>query len=99
MVAIDSNTILVSPIKNRKDEELQRAYLELLHREKEAGISVKNHVLDNECSTSMKELIRKECKLELVPPGRHSQNLEVQASFNCHSLRCRRIFPNVRPFH
>ena len=48
MVVIDSNAILVSPIKNRKDEELQRAYLELLHRAKEAGIAVKKYVLDNE---------------------------------------------------
>ena len=75
MVVIDSNAILVSPIKNRKDEELQRAYLELLHRAKEARIAVKKHVLDNKCSTSMKEIIRKEYKLELVPPGYHRRNL------------------------
>ena len=75
MVAIYSNGILVSPMNNRKDEELQRAYLELLHRAKEAGIAVKKHVLDNECSTSMKEIIRKECKLELVLPGSHRRNM------------------------
>ena len=48
MVAIDSNAILISPMKNRKDAEIQREYLELLHRSKEAGIAVKNHVLNNE---------------------------------------------------
>ena len=48
MVAIDNNAILVSPMKNRKDAEIQRAYLELLHRSKEAGIAVKKHVLNNE---------------------------------------------------
>ena len=68
MVAIYSNAILVSPIKNRKDEDLQREYLEPLNRKKEAGIAVKKNVLNNECSANMKELIRKECKLELVPP-------------------------------
>ena len=71
MVPIDSNAILISPMKNHKDAELQREYMELLHRAKKAGIAAKKHVLDNECSTSMKELIRKECKLELVPPGSH----------------------------
>ena len=75
MVAIDSNAILISPMKNRKDAEIQREYLELLHRSKEAGIAVKNHVLNNEWSTNMEELIRKECKLELVPPGLHCQNM------------------------
>ena len=75
MVAIDSNTILVSPIKNRKDAELQRACLELLHRAKEPVITAKKNVLDNEFSTNMKELIRKECKLELMPPGCHCQNM------------------------
>ena len=96
MFPIDNNAILFSPMKNRKDTELQREYLELLHRAKEAGITVKNHVLDNECSTSMKKLIRKECKLELVPPGSHRQkktcHQSIQASFHCHSIRCRRIF-------
>ena len=69
MVAIESNTILVSPMKNRKDTEIHREYLALLHRAKEAEIAVKKHVLDNECSTSMKELIRKKWNLELEPPG------------------------------
>ena len=34
MVPIDSNAILISPMKNRKDVELQWAHLELLHRAK-----------------------------------------------------------------
>ena len=49
MVVIDSNTILVAPIKNRKEAELERTYLQLLQRVKLAGIDTKKHVLDNAC--------------------------------------------------
>ena len=75
MVAINSNAILVTPIKNQKDLELERAYLELLKRVQLAGIEVRKIVLDNECSTNMKELIKNTCKLELVPPGCHRRNM------------------------
>ena len=71
MVKVDSNAILVEPMKSRKDNEMQRAYLALIKRVKAAGVVPKKHVLDNECSNSMKELIRETCKLELVPPHCH----------------------------
>ena len=60
MVTIESNTILMCSIKNRSDQELRRAYLELLDRAKAAGLDVKKHVLDNECSRATKELIKLE---------------------------------------
>ena len=47
MVEIDSNAILVEPMKSRKDEEMIRAYNALLLRLKRAGIIPKKHVLDN----------------------------------------------------
>ena len=47
MVEIDSNAILVEPMKSRKDEEMIRAYNALLLRLKRAGIVPKKHVLDN----------------------------------------------------
>ena len=47
MVTIDGNTILVSTIKKKSDQELRRAYLELLDRAKATGLDVKKHVLDN----------------------------------------------------
>ena len=68
MVAIDSNAVLVPPTKNITDKEQRLAYLSLLKRPKQAGIDVRKHVLDNECSDKMKELIKSECKLELTPP-------------------------------
>jgi hypothetical protein len=41
MVEINSNTILVEPMKSRKDEEMIRAYNALLIRLKRAGIVLK----------------------------------------------------------
>ena len=70
MVEIDSNTILVEPLKSRKDAELTQAYHVLVMRLKNAGIVTRKHVLDNEVSSAMTEVIRNKYKLEmeLVPP-------------------------------
>ena len=58
MVEIDSNAILVEPMKSRKDEEMIRAYTALLTRLKRAGIVPIKHILDNEVSEKMKNVIR-----------------------------------------
>jgi hypothetical protein len=71
MVEIDSNTILVEPMKNRKNAKMIRASNTCLLRIKRAGIIPKKHVLENKVSENMKNYIRNTCKLdmELVPPG------------------------------
>jgi hypothetical protein len=76
MVEIDSNAILVEPMKNHKDAKMIRAYSALLLQLKQAGIVHKKNVLDNEVSEIMKNHIRDTCKLdiELVPPGCHRSN-------------------------
>ena len=86
MVTIDANTILVCPIKNKSDQELRQAYLKLLDRAKATGLQVKKHVLDNECSNAMKELIKLECKLELVPPHCHRRNIAEAAIKNSKTI-------------
>ncbi len=48
LVEINSNAILVEPMKSRKDAEIILAYNALLLRLKRAGIIPKKHVLDNE---------------------------------------------------
>jgi hypothetical protein len=58
MVEIDSNAILVEPLKIRKDSKLTRAYHVLVMRLKNAGIVPRKHVLNNEVSQAMKEVIR-----------------------------------------
>ena len=67
---------------------MQRAYLALLERVKAAGVTPKKHVLNNECSTAMKELIRQTCKLELVPPYCHRRNVAEVAikNFKAHFI-------------
>ncbi|MGV7235206.1 MAG: hypothetical protein ACQ9ET_03015, partial [Nitrosomonadaceae bacterium] len=90
MVEIDSNAILVEPMKSRKDAEMIRAYDALLLRLKRANIQPKKHVLDNEVSENMKNHIRDVHKLqiELVPPGCHRRNAAEVAirNFKAHFL-------------
>ena len=76
MVEIDSNAILVEPMKSRKDQEMIRVYDSLVKRLQRAGFQPKKHVLDNEISENMKEHIRDQYKfsLELIPPGCHRRN-------------------------
>ena len=74
MVKIDTNAVLVAPMKNRTYAEMQHAYLQLLNRIKGAGFAPKHHVLDNEISDSMKSLIKSNCQLELVPTHCHRSN-------------------------
>ncbi len=90
MVEIDSNNILVEPMKNRKDAKMIRAYNALLLQLKWAGNVPKKHVLDNEVSEKMKKHIHDMCKLdmELVPPGCHRRNAAKVAirNFKAHFL-------------
>ena len=71
LIEIDSNCILVEAMSSQNDEEMKRAYLVLLQRLKRAGVVPTKHVLDNEISHNMKDLIKDTCKLELVPPDCH----------------------------
>ena len=90
MVDIDSSGILVEPMKSRKDAEMIRSYTALLTRLKRANITPKKHVLDNEISDAMKNLIRNQhhMELELVPPGCHRRNAAEVAirNFKAHFL-------------
>ena len=55
MEEIDSNAILVKPIKNSKDEELTRAYQTMMLRLQISGIIPKKHMLDNEVPEALKK--------------------------------------------
>ena len=88
MVDIDSSNIIVEPMKSRKDAEMIRAYQALILRLKRANIIPKKHVLDNEISEAMKELIRDQYQLKFVPPGCHRRNVAEVAirNFKAHFL-------------
>jgi hypothetical protein len=58
LVEIDSNAILVEPMKSRNDSKMIRAYDAIVQRLLRAGMQPKKHVLDNEISENMKQHIR-----------------------------------------
>eukprot|EP00804_Cyclotella_cryptica_P019044 CCRYP_014460-RA/>CCRYP_014460-RA protein AED:0.28 eAED:0.28 QI:0/0/0/1/1/1/3/0/673 len=90
MVDIDLSAILVESIKNRTDPELTRAYSSLIARLHRPGIVPRKHVLDNEISNAMKNLITDTYKMtyKLVPPGCHCRNAAEVAirNFKSHFL-------------
>ncbi len=65
LVEIDSNAVLVEPMKSHKDVEMIRAYNSLLLQLKRAGIIPKKHVLDNKVSENMKNHICNTCKMNM----------------------------------
>ena len=73
LVEIDSNAILVAPMKSRHDKGMKRACQSMITRLYRAGIVPKKHVLDNKVSESTKEMIRDQyhMTMELVLPGCH----------------------------
>ena len=58
MTKIDRNAIIVEPTKSRIDEEMIRVYQALLSLLICAGIFPKKHLLENEISDKMKNIIR-----------------------------------------
>jgi len=49
--------VLVEPLRNWSSGEMIQVYLELVKWIRRAGFEVKKHVLDNECSDELKDLI------------------------------------------
>ena len=90
MVEVDSNAIILEPMKSRQDSEMIRAYDSLVSRLLRCGVQPKKHVLDNEVSSNMKQHIRDKYKftVELVPPGCHRRNAAEVAirNFKVHFL-------------
>ena len=100
MVEIDSNYVLLQPMKNKSDKAMVKAYEDLMKRLQKAGIVPEKHVLDNKCSENSKELIRDTCILELVPPGCHRRNIAEVAikAFKQHFLSILAGLPDDFPW-
>jgi len=80
LTEVDSDAILVKPIKNRTAGEMIRAYQVLIDRLNLAGIFPKLHILDNECSADLKAVINENgMKFQLVPPHGHRRNIAKKA--------------------
>jgi hypothetical protein len=72
LIEINSNAILVEAMKNRSAGEMIRAYLVLVSCLRNAEVSPKMHILDNECSEEFKAQIRKNnMTFQLAPPHHH----------------------------
>jgi len=96
LTEVDSDAILVEPMKNRTAGEMIRAYQVLIDRLNLAGIFPKLHILDNECSTELKTVIKtNKMTFQLVPPHDHWRNIAEKAiqTFKDHfiSILCVRI--------
>jgi hypothetical protein len=72
LVEIDGNYIDPEPMKDQTEGSMIKAYL-ILWTQIIASTSVrpKTHVLDNKASKALKKEIRKNCKIQLVPPDNH----------------------------
>ena len=55
LAEMDSDAILVEPMRNRTAGEMVKTYQKLIDRLKKCGIKPKMHILDNECSEEFKQ--------------------------------------------
>ena len=62
MAKIDSSAILLCPMNSKKDAEMTRVYRTILKRLKQSGIVPKKHIMDNEISNAVKDIVRDEYK-------------------------------------
>ena len=65
MAEIDRSVILVELLKSRKDPELTRQYSSMMLRLKRAGIVQKKHILVNEVSEIVKNIIKEEYVMKM----------------------------------
>ena len=85
----DSNAILVEPLKNREADSIANAWKKCHGRLTKNGHLCKKYILDNECSSQLKNALKVEnIELELVPPHQHRQNAAERAirTFKNHFL-------------
>ena len=82
MVKIGLSAILVELMKDRSVEEMQQAYLQMIKQIKQAGVQPKKHVIDNEISEVLPEMIEQECRIKLVPPACHKHDI-VEVAIKC----------------
>ena len=80
MCEVDGNYIDAEPMKSRTTDSLVKTYLILWKRLTSSKvITPKLHILDNEAPAELKEVIRNNCKMQLVPPDTHRSNLAERA--------------------
>ncbi len=102
LTKIDSDAILIEPMKNRTAGELMRAYQVLIDQLNSTGNFPKLHILDNKCSAEMKaSIMLNKMKFQLVPPHDHCRNLAEKAiqTFKDHFVAILCGTDNAFPLH
>ena len=76
----DSNAILAEPLKSRSAEHLLAATAKIHIFLRERGIHPKIHIMDNECSSTVRSYLKNNnIKLHLVPPNLYRTNASEKA--------------------
>ena len=71
----DSNSIMLEPKKSKEGTDLTMAYKVIKYTFKDRGLKPKIHILDNECSNTLKTFMAEEEELfQMVPPDIHRIN-------------------------
>ena len=103
LVKIDSNAILIEPMKSRKDAKMIRAYDVLVQRLLAANIQPQKHILNNKISDNMKLHINEKYKfqLQMVPLGSHQHNAAKVAirNFKAHFISVLAGMADSLPLH
>ena len=98
---IDNGVIMSEAVRNRSSSEIVRVYQVLMQQLKAAGIRPKKHVLDNECSTDIKQAIKEnELEYQIVPKGQHRRNISERAlqTWKSHTIGSLSGVSNNFPF-
>ncbi|KAL7481661.1 hypothetical protein ACHAW6_007341 [Cyclotella cf. meneghiniana] len=82
IIEIDSNAILIEPMKSRANKDIIADYDKLVNQLKWAGITHKQHVLDNEMSEHMKNHISYHYRFKMELSARMSQSKCTRASLS-----------------
>jgi hypothetical protein len=88
-IHLDANCIFIKAIKNRPEGEMIRAYQKMVNRMQSAGLSLKEHQLDNKVSATFKQCIMdNNMTYKLSPPGNHRRNQAEQViqTFKSHFI-------------
>ena len=77
----DSNIILVEPIKNNQEATIHDDLLNIHKILKSRGSDTKFYIMDNGCSSDLKEAMKKyKIDFQLAPPHMHKRNAAEQES-------------------
>ena len=96
----DSNAILAKAVKTRQAKDLSDTWKQLYNDLTRNGHTTKTFIMDNECSSDMKNALKKySLNYQLVPPDMHRRNAAERAirTFKNHFLSalatCNKHFP------